>query len=147
MAERSPRPSSDDARRLRWASWVFLAVTVYGVIAPFADLIPKHAMDGSWPAHARFHVTWAAGKLLALALLTALIAWFPFRRGERWSWFALLIIAVLGIGGLVAASAWHMSGPPLHLYVVAGGSLAAMLVALWATRATFFGGGRTTPPS
>lgn len=129
------------SRRLRIASWVFLAASIYGIVSPFADLIPKHALDASWPAHARFHVTWAAAKLLALALLTALIAWYPFRRGERWSWFALLIITVLGIGGLVAASLWHMSGPPAHLYLIAAASLAAMLGALWMTRREVFGAG------
>lgn len=132
-------------RRLRVASWVFLAASIYGVVAPFADLIRKHALDATWPAHARFHVTWAAAKLLALALLTVLIAWFPFRRGEPWSWFALLIITVLGIGGLVAASLWHMSGPPVQLYAIAAGSLLAMLVALAATWRVIFGesGGRS----
>lgn len=132
-------------RRLVVASWIFLAASVYGVIAPFADLIPKHALDAGWPAHARFHVTWAAGKLLALALLTALIAWYPFRRGEPWSWFALAIVTVFGLGSLVAGSLWHMSGPPPHLYAIAALSVAAMLAALGYSWRPVFRGGPEAP--
>lgn len=142
MAEGVVPVSVTRSRRLKAASWVFIAASVYGIVSPFADLIPKHAFDEAWPAHARFHVTWAAAKLLALSLLTALIAWFPFRRGERWSWFALGVIALLGIGGLVVASLWHMSGPPAHLYAVAAGSLLATGGALAATWRPMFRPGR-----
>lgn len=117
-------------RRLDRAHWIFVVVSIYGAIAPFADLLRKHAGDLTWPDHARFHVAWAAGLLFALALVTILLARYPLRAGEKWSWYALAIITVFGIGSLVPASIWLRSGPPAHLYVLTGLSLVAMVAAL-----------------
>lgn len=131
--ERSPPPSPDPRRgaRLQRAHWIFLAVSLYGAITPFADLLRRHAWDASWPKHARFHVTWAAGMLFALALLTALLARYPLRAGERWSWWALAIVTLFGLGSMVPASIWHQSGPAPHLYVIGVVFLLAMAWALW----------------
>jgi hypothetical protein len=73
------------SNRVRVASWLFTIAGVYMCVAPFALLLRSHAFDKSWPAHARFHVTWAAGKLLALGIGEILLARFPLLAGERWS--------------------------------------------------------------
>jgi len=50
--------------------------------AQFTILLPSHAFDKSWPVHARFYLTWAAGKLLGLGIGELLLVHFPLRAGD-----------------------------------------------------------------
>jgi hypothetical protein len=77
---------------------------VYAVITPFALLIPSHAFDMSWPPHAKFHLYWASSKLFALGISHLLIALFPLRDAQPWSWFALLANLVFGGLSIIPAS-------------------------------------------
>jgi hypothetical protein len=70
------------SRRLDLATWLFTAAGLYMIVAPFTILLPSHAFDKSWPVHARFHLTWAAGKLLGLGIGELLLAHFPLRAGD-----------------------------------------------------------------
>ena len=102
-------------RLLLFASWLSFAPGIYSVIAPFALLLPSHAFDPDWPPHARFHVTWGAGKLLAIGINQLILSHFGLRRGLRWSWFALA--SNLTFGGLVVIPAsrfHHGSLAPAH---------------------------------
>ncbi len=103
--------SRDAERRLRLASWLCMAPGLFSVIAPFALLLPSHSFDPDWPDHARFHVTWGAGKLLAVGLNLFLLSTFGLRRGLRWSWFALA--SNLTFGGLVVIPASRFHHGPL----------------------------------
>jgi len=67
-------------------------------------LIPEHAFDKSWTSHQRYHITWAAGKLLALGINQVLLARIPLRRGETWSWFGLTANFLFGGLSILVAS-------------------------------------------
>lgn len=43
---------------------------------------------------------------LSGALGFGLLAWFPFRRGERWARWALPLVGLVAVGPLVAVVAW-----------------------------------------
>jgi hypothetical protein len=47
---------------------------------------------------------WAAGKLFAIGVCQLLLIIFPFRGGERWSWFAMASNLLFGGLSLVPAS-------------------------------------------
>ena len=98
--------------RLNVAAWLCGLPGLYGVIAPFAMLMPNHGFDKSWPSHARFHITWASGKLFALGINQMLLAWIPLRRRQGWSWFALASNYVFG--GLAVPFASRLQLGPLH---------------------------------
>lgn len=103
--------------RLALASWLLALPGVYAAIAPFNSLIPDHAFDQSWSPHARFHVTWAAGKLFALGINQIILALIPLRDRQQWSWFALA--SNLIFGGLIVPVAVRVQiGPlrPLHTH-------------------------------
>lgn len=76
-----------------------------------ADGLPMHGFDHSWPDHARFHVTWATASKVGFCITVGLIALIPFRRAERWSWWALAVFTVFGNMSLVPAAIWQGSGP------------------------------------
>jgi hypothetical protein len=92
------------ANRVMVASWLFTMAGVYMCVAPFTLLLPSHAFDRRWPAHARFHLTWAAGKLLALGIGEILLARYPLRAGEKWSWFGLASNTLFCGGSMILAS-------------------------------------------
>jgi peptidoglycan/LPS O-acetylase OafA/YrhL len=117
-------------RQVTVAAWIFVVVSAIVGIQAIADALPKHAFDMSWPDHARFHVTVGAASQFGFALSTVLIALIPFRRGERWSWWALLSFALLGVVVLIPATLWHDSGPPPGAWGLIGACIVAMLVAL-----------------
>jgi hypothetical protein len=98
-----PGPTAD-SRALTLAAWLCGLPGAYGVIAPFVTIIPNHVLDKSWSAHARFHATWASGKLLALGICQILLAAYPLRARERWSWFALASNFVFGGLSILFAS-------------------------------------------
>ena len=115
------------------AVWIFVVVSAILGLQALVDGLPKHAFDMSWPSHARFHVTIGAASTLGLAVTNMLIALIPFRRGERWSWWALLGFAVFGYVALVPATLWHQSGPPPGAWVLIGICIAAMVLGLGLT--------------
>lgn len=87
-----------DSRRIRMCSWMFTLVALFLGSAPLVDFVPNHALDRTWPDHARFHLALAASHLVTLSVLTILIAWFPFRNGRKWSWVALALVTVFDLG-------------------------------------------------
>ena len=112
------------------AVWIFVVVSAILGLQAIVDGLPKHAFDMSWPSHARFHVTIGAASTFGLAATTILIALIPFRRGERWSWWALLSFAVFGYIALIPATLWHQSGPPPGAWVLISICIAAMVLGL-----------------
>jgi hypothetical protein len=115
--ERNPREAgrasigfpSDRAGRqlLSIGAWLSCAPGIYAIVAPFALLLPSHAFDPNWPPHARFHVTWGAGKLLAIGINQFILSRFGLRRGLSWSWFALAVNLIFGGLVVIPASRFH----------------------------------------
>lgn len=121
---------SKQKRQLLIYSWVFLFDAAFLGVSAVADLVPKHAFDMAWSDHARFHVTLAASHMFALSIVMALLAWFPFREGRRWSWFALLATTVFGLGTIPLIARWQGSGPPTGIYITILAALVISLIAL-----------------
>jgi hypothetical protein len=89
---------------LTLAACLLTPVGVCALVTPVTHLLPSHARDASWPAHARFHLTWAAGKLFALGCSILALAWVPLRRGERWAWWAAFANVAFGGAAVIPAS-------------------------------------------
>lgn len=125
-------------RKLRLYSWVFVLGAVFLGVAVFVDILPTHAFDPTWSDHARFHVTMGASHMLAVALLTLFVAWFPFREGRMWSWFALAVVPLFGLGSIPLIAQWQGSGPPLGPSIGIFVGLAASILALALSARIFF---------
>ena len=130
MSERKGSPS------LKASAMVLVVVAVVIASWPVAEMIGGHATDFGWPDHARFHVTWSAAQLIALAAISAFVGLFPLRKGRKWAWIVEFIIVVVGYGAAIPARLWHGSGPPIPVAVVL---VALPLVALAAGIAPVFG--------
>ena len=119
--------STATSLQLSLATWLCALPGAYAIIAPFTMLIPEHAFDTSWTPHQRYHITWAAGKLLALGINQVLLAFIPLRRRQRWSWFALTANFIFGGLSILVASRlqvgplrpFHTHDRPTRLAVVA----------------------------
>lgn len=119
--------------------WVFTVSAIILIIQALADALPKHAVDASWLAHAKFHIVTGAAFQVGASLLVILIARVPFRRLEKWSWYALLIY-MLSFAVHVPAALWQGSGPPAWGWWLIGILLLAMTASLILTWRSFHDG-------
>ena len=104
-------------RRLVVASWLCIPMAVYAMVAPFAILLPSHAFDKTWPPHAKFHLFWASGKLLALGTGQLFLALFGLPSGKRWTWYAMVSNILFGGLSMIPASyIAHGPIPPFQLH-------------------------------
>lgn len=117
-------------RRVAIAAWIFVAVGVVQGVQALADALPGHAFDSTWLDHARFHVTMGVTNQLGFAIAAVAIALVPFRQRQRWSWWILLVFALLSTVALIPAALWHGSGPPAGAWVLIGACIVAMTIAL-----------------
>lgn len=117
-------------RKLTAAAWIFVAVGVIQGTQALVEAIPSHAFDATWPAHARFHLAIGAMNQIGFAIAAIVIALIPFRRSERWSWWALLAFALLSTVALIPAALWQGSGPAAGAWVLIAACIVAMMVAL-----------------
>lgn len=109
------------------AIYVYLALQglVYGV-----DIMLRHGNDPAWPAHARYHVMVSGVHIVALALITGLLAIGGLRKARRTAWLALAVVSSVGWAAWPLARLLAGEPPPLFVQAVTGGSLVAALVAL-----------------
>jgi hypothetical protein len=97
--------------KLNIASWIFVVMAFILAVQGVIDGLPMHGFDQSWPDHARFHITWATASKVGFCITVGMIALIPFRKAERWSWWALLVFTVFGNISLLPAAIWQGSGP------------------------------------
>lgn len=136
------KPSAPRPLSVRVAVWVMTAQSVPSIIGSAVHVFWEHGREADWTAHQRSHALWAGGQGIALALLMVMLAWVPFRRGERWSWYALLIATLGQYGALVLGywmTGWHshlQTAPVLGLafFLVVLGALVAAAPFFWRTR-------------
>ncbi len=117
-------------RALKVYACIFVVVAGIAAVQGLVDGLPRHGVDLTWPDHARFHVALAAFSRTGFCVMTAAVALIPFRRAERWSWWALLAFVVLGMYSLVPAAVWQGSGPQEVFAIPLALAFAALLVAL-----------------
>ena len=117
-------------RNLKIASWIFVVMAIVLAVQGAIDGLPMHGFDLSWPDHARFHVTWATASKVGFCITVALIALIPFRKAERWSWWALLVFTVFGNMSLIPSAMLQGSGPRAGFEVPIAIGLIALIVAL-----------------
>ena len=113
-------------------AWIFVIVAATTMLQPFAEAMPNHGADTSWPAHAQFHLASGLATQFFLGFAAILVARVPYRRGEAWSWWVLAGFA-LSMVSLIPATLWFGSGPAQTFWPLIGAQIVAMLVALAAT--------------
>ncbi len=121
---------SENNRNLNVASWIFVVMAFVLAVQGVVDGLPMHGFDYSWPDHARFHVTWATASKVGFCITVGLIALIPFRRAERWSWWALLVFTVFGNLSLIPSAILQGSGPRAGFEVPIAIGFLALIVAL-----------------
>lgn len=73
------------------ASLVALSTLVHLVAYLLPQAMPEHLLDHAWPDHARFHMWQATFWIASLDLVMLGLALGPFRLGQRWAFWALLM--------------------------------------------------------
>ena len=94
----------------RYGSWLLLLSAAVGMlfaviiaIAPNAILSAPGFRVGLAPLAIRFWgITWVGFSIFALVLILV-----PFRKGERWAWWALWLLPLLWLSHFVASLAPH----------------------------------------
>ncbi len=125
--------SQNTPSAIKLTSWIFTLSAVILALQAFADALPKHALDASWLAHAKFHIVTGAAFQVGSSLLVILIARIPLLRLEAWSWYALLIY-MLAFAVHIPAALWQGSGPPAwgwYLISILLILMAASLISTW----------------
>lgn len=119
--------------RLRAVSWLFTVLPLFAGVNLVFEAVPGHGMDPDWPAHARYHVTWASLKFLALGIIVAIIARTAFAAGQRWSWWALAVYVAVVLGGVFMVDFWQGGGPGLGVQILVGAMTAVLALGLLLT--------------
>ncbi len=65
--------------------------------------------------------------LLGMGIFFCVVSWVPFRKGEKWAWYSMLIVGGVGAGGQLVF-AYLADGVIASFYLPS----AAMLLVLWA---------------
>jgi hypothetical protein len=101
-------------------------------ILAYLQAVPAHLTDMGWPAHARFHVFQALLWLIGLDLALLLIALYPYARGERWAFGALVVgLFTSHLGYFLAMFAVSGGAPPdLQAHIGLGVILALYVLGL-----------------
>ncbi|MFT7218443.1 MAG: hypothetical protein ACI8Z1_000052 [Candidatus Azotimanducaceae bacterium] len=112
------------------AAWIFVMMAFLLAVQGVVDGLPMHGLDPSWPDHARFHIAWATASKVGFCLTVGLIALIPFRKAERWSWWALLVFTVFAFLSAVPSAIWQGSGPREGFEIPIAISFLALFVGL-----------------
>jgi len=113
-----------------------------------------HLRTEDWTDHAMFHMITGLFYTLALCAVIIILIWIPYRRGERWAWWTIAMIAITIHGGHFLGDALThgglrgggtAQGPGLIFYSLTGAALALYIVALaltWKHTSAHAAGGR-----
>ena len=103
--------------------WVILSVSaIFSIVAAMVVTIPSYYMltdplyENVYPTMIAWGLTWVGFNVFALLLIL-----IPFRRGERWAWFALWMLPLSWLSLFALA-------PDLPLYLLLAVVTAAGLV-------------------
>jgi hypothetical protein len=116
--------------RLKAAAAIFVYLALQGFVYG-VDIILRHGLDRSWPAHARYHVVVSGIHIVSLAAITLVHAVGGLRKRRRTSWLTLAVVST------VAWAAWPIARlvagepPPAWVQLVTAGSLLLALFGLW----------------
>jgi len=127
-------PAKNPPAAVRFAIWALTAQALPMIYGAVWHVFWEHGREPDWTPHQQSHAIWSGGQGVALALLTVWLAWGPFRRGERWSGYALGL-AVLGqygaliLGYLMTGWKSHYNTAPWLTVVIFVTLLAALGVA------------------
>ena len=102
--------------------------------ASLTDINSFNPKVAAWAVHASREATFS---LFLLGFAVAALAWKPYRRGERWSWFALWVLTV---GYIASNVVIHLAfGDTAYfpvIFVLLALSLAGLLLPIHALFAT-----------
>jgi nitroreductase len=114
-------------KKLDVASWLFLGLAVFGLVLGIEQTL-GHGTNENWPAHARTTAVVGGLHIVALALVTGIMAG-GLRRRRRSAWITLSIVTTIGWAAWPIArvlvgdpqSAWEQIATTLALAVAVVG--------------------------
>ena len=89
-----------------------ITLACIGQILGYAYALPQHLDEPSWSAHAQFHHVLAWIWLVGLDIAIMSLAWGPLQKGERGTFWLLLLLFISAQGGHFMASLVVPAGRP-----------------------------------
>ncbi len=133
-------------RRRAW--WVLFALSVVIALLAVGDVVVGARFEPSGPLAVGgrtleaissgspevfrvidFHARMGGVGLLALGLLLALVTWFPYRAGERWSWRAMWVLPAWAASFLVVPMLYGLAPGQALTPAMLSGPVIALLAA------------------
>mgnify|MGYP000550627168 CR=1 FL=1 len=122
--------------RLNIATALIMVQCCVLIAWPLPEMLSGHSFLEDWPSHAKFHVIWGSGTLLALSLIVMIVSWFGLRKGEKSAWFVTLIFTVGAQWTVIPArSLYH--GPDWGMVIV--GSMVPLVALILSAKPVFKG--------
>jgi len=126
MDENEPMQNSV---KLNMAAYLMVAQCIILFIIPIPEMLSGHLVLETWPDHAKFHILWAAGLLVFVALVTAWQAWFRLRKGDVFAWWLMLCFLLFVQAPVLLAKSLYVGGPDWWLVLLGiGVPLVAVLL-------------------
>src|SRR5688572_11567230 len=97
---------------MRRAASILMGLPALGHLVGYIPATMEHVLDASWPDHARFHAFQSLGLAVGWDVLALWVIAFPFRRGEAWTRWVLLLYLIFVQAGYFASIAAVPSGTP-----------------------------------
>ncbi len=103
--------------RTKIGMWMYTVLaTVFGLVDARGGF--QHLNTPDWGTnHALFHMITGLFYTLALCAIIIILTWIPFKKGERWAWWTIVLCGVTIHGG-------HVLGDQLTHRGLAGGGTA-----------------------
>ena len=123
--------------RLNIGIAVFILIALEA-IAYAVEIMFRHGFDTAWPTHARYHLMVSAVQIVAIAIVSVVIALTGLRKRSRDSWLALAVLSLITWAGWPLARLVTGEPTPAPAILFIAGCLAAVLVALALTYSPCF---------
>jgi len=86
------------SKQTKIAMWIFtFAAMAFFIVDTRGAFI--HLRTEPWTNHAMFHAVTGLFYTQALCVIVLILTWIPFKKGQLWSWWTIMLIGVTIHGG------------------------------------------------
>lgn len=107
-----------------------ITLACVGQILGYAYALPGHIGEAAWSDHAQFHLLLSWIWILGLDIAIIALAWDPLQKGDRNSFWLLLVLFLSAQGGHFIASLVEPAGRPTEPWYDPALGMVALIFAI-----------------